>query len=248
MTINNRVLILGGTSDIAHHVARQLANDSHEFCLVARDRAQLTRIQQDLLGRGAAAVRVVVDDLSQTDDCQNRFASWRSAGAAFDAVIVAYGMLGDQVEAEQSIEQQDRLLQTNFVSAAAWLNLIGRDFEQRGTGNLVVIGSVAGDRARQSNFIYGSSKAALAFYTQGLELRLRERGVKVILVKPGQTITKMTEGMGQGIMWSSPQVVAKSIVRAMARGSRTTYTPWFWWPVMTLIRLLPYPIFRRLKI
>jgi len=128
------------------------------------------------------------------------------------------------------------------------LTLLANRFEAQRHGTLAVIGSVAGDRGRQSNYVYGTAKGALAIFLQGLRNRLHPAGVRVLTVKPGFVDTPMTASFKKGPLWAAPEAVAAAIVAAVERGRDVIYTPWFWWGIMTLIKLVPERVFKKLKL
>src|SRR5262245_32495555 len=156
--------------------------------------------------------------------------------------------MAPQGEAQTSFELARRMIDVNYTSAVSLLNLAADYFEARKAGFICAISSVAGDRGRQSNYLYGSTKAALNTYLEGLRVRLAKVGVPVTTVKPGFVDTKMTRGMKGMFLVASPARVARDICRAIRRGRAVVYTPWFWWGIMTIIRSIPDFLFRRMKI
>ena len=238
------VTIYGATSAIAQALARDYAKDGCSFVLVARNRERVDAVASDLRIRGATDVRTVVADLSHTLSLADVVAK---AGDA-DLVVVAHGTLPEQSEAIADASIAARALEENFVAQAALLTHVGNALDARGRGTLAVIGSVAGDRGRRANYVYGSAKAGLGVFTQGLRHRLALRGVSVVLVKPGLVDTPMTAGFRKGPLWSTPQRVARDIRRGIERGSAVVYTPWYWHGIMTVIRALPDRVFRRLSL
>ena len=244
-----KVAIFGATSAIAQAVARRFAAEGAALFLVARDPARLAAVAADLSARGAASATTAVADLADTAGHAPLVDAARNALGGLDAVLIAHGTLGDQVaaEADASVMLQDIAL--NFLSPASLLTHLGNAMAAQGHGTLAVIGSVAGDRGRASNYVYGSAKGGLRVFTQGLRHRLGRLGVSVTLVEPGFVDTPMTAGLPKGgPLWAQPDRVGADIHRAMLRGPAILYTPWFWRWVMLVIRLLPDPIFRRLKL
>ena len=166
-----------------------------------------------------------------------------------DEVIIAYGVLGDQAEAERDLAQARALIDSNFTSAALWMLALLKDQPAGRTLTIVGIGSVAGDRGRASNFIYGSAKAAFDRFLEGLAHKFDGSPVRIVRVKPGFVDTPMTAGIKKGgPLWATPDQIAADIERAVAKGRRVVYTPWFWWVIMMIIRHLPWFVFRRLKV
>ncbi len=249
-----RVVIFGATSAIATAVARELAGrGAHLFC-VARDAERLDDLLADLRVRGddrdARRIHGALADLADVD---THAAIWEQAsealGSNIDAVLLAWGNLPDQATCDQSVEATLDALRVNGTSAIALLARIAPDFEARGHGVIAAIGSVAGDRGRQSNYTYGTAKGMLATYLQGLRNRLFFSGVDVVTLKPGFVRTPMTEGFNRtGALWAEPERIAHGILRAMQRGRDVAYLPWFWLGIMTIIRLIPEYLFKRLKL
>jgi short-subunit dehydrogenase len=243
-----KVLILGATSAIAQPLAKRLARDGDRLFLVARDAGRLDVVARDLAIRCAQEVRTLAADLN---DFAGHAAILEEAGRALDGldtVIVAHGVLGDQQLCQTSYAETEHVLRTNFLSAVSVLTLVAEAFEARGAGTIVAISSVAGDRGRQSNYVYGASKGALSLFLQGLRNRLHGRGVRVVTAKPGFVSTPMTAHLDQGLLFAEPETVARGIHRAMRRGKDVVYLPWFWRIVMGVIRLIPEPVFKRLRL
>ena len=243
-----QVVILGATSGIALEVERQLARQGLELLLVARSAERLATLQADLLARGAKQVLTCAADLSSIRHHAAVFDFVRRSFAGYDTVLLAYGTMQDQKDSEASVDTLLDELNTNFVSAAAILTLFASDLEQRRTGCIAAITSVAGDRGRRSNYVYGSAKGALSLFLQGLRSRLYPAGVKVITIKPGPTQTPMTDHIPGANRFADPQLVASDIVRTLQRRSPDVlYTPWFWRHIMTAVRQIPETMFKRLE-
>ena len=163
-------------------------------------------------------------------------------------VVLCHGLLPEQSEAQTKWEVARRTIDVNFTSAVSVLNGAAEYLEPRGKGFLCVLSSVAGDRGRQSNYLYGSAKGALSIYLQGLRQRLSKRGIVVTTVKPGFTDTAMTWGLPGLFLVATPQKVAEDIYRAVCKRRGTVYTPWFWRIIMAIIKSVPEPIFNRIKL
>lgn len=244
-----RVIILGATSAIAAATARLYAKEGADLLLVGRRADRLALIAADLTLRGAARAEIVVRDLSAMAEINTAFASFVAMLGGVDHVLIAYGILGDQTAAERDPPAAETMLRVNFTSAAAWALAAAETLERQGRGSLVVLGSVAGDRGRRGNFIYGAAKAGLATLVEGIAHRFAGTGARAVIVKPGPTITPMTEGfVRKGLLWASPEQVAVAVRRAADRGGPVTYAPWFWGCIMLIIRFLPTSIFNRLNI
>jgi decaprenylphospho-beta-D-erythro-pentofuranosid-2-ulose 2-reductase len=245
-----KIIILGATSAIAEATARLYAGESAELLLVARQPERLATIAADLKLRGAARVETAVRDLADSDDVAGAFAGFVATLGEVDHVLLAYGVLGDQKTAEQNTGEAQANLRINFTSAAGWALVAAEMLEGQGHGSLVVLGSAAGDRGRRANFVYGAAKAGLATLVEGIAHRFAEKGPRAVIVKPGPVVTPMTDGFAnrKGLMWATPETVAKIVRRAADRGGPVVYAPWFWRWIMLAIRLLPASIFNRLDL
>lgn len=245
-----KIVILGATSAIAEATARLYAGEGAELLLVARQPERLATIAADLKLRGAARVETAMRDLADSDDVAGAFAGFVTTLGGVDHVLLAYGVLGDQKAAEQNPAEAQANLRINFTSAAAWTLVAAEVLERQGHGSLVVLGSVAGDRGRRANFVYGAAKAGLATLVEGIAHRFAGKGPRAVIVKPGPVITPMTDGFANrnGLMWATPETVAKIVRRVADRGGPVVYAPWFWRWIMLVIRLLPASIFNRLDI
>ena len=244
-----KVIILGATSGIALEVQRQLAQHACELLLVARSPQRLAELQTDLCLRGAPQVLTYAADLSFVAQQEGvlEFASHRFPD--FDTVLLAYGSMHNQQVAESSIQVLLEELQIDFVSAAAILTLFAAELERRRTGCIAAITSVAGDRGRRSNYVYGSAKGGLSLFLQGLRSRLYPVGVRVVTIKPGPVQTPMTDGLPHATHFADPQRVASDIVRALEhRSPDILYTPGIWRYVMAGIELIPETFFKRLPL
>jgi decaprenylphospho-beta-D-erythro-pentofuranosid-2-ulose 2-reductase len=243
-----RVVILGATSAIAEMAARLWASEGAQLVLVGRNAERLGAIADDLRIRGAAATHVMVLDLSAAD-ARSELDRMAKLVGSIDVVLLAYGMLGDQAAAEQDPALAQTVLQTNFLSAGAWCLAAADYLASRRAGVLIVIGSVAGDRGRMSNYIYGAAKGGLGILAQGIAHRLAPIGARAVLIKPGFVDTPMTAGIApKGILWSKPGVIAAAIKKAAEGGGPIVYAPWWWRFIMLAIRHTPSPIFHKTKL
>jgi short-subunit dehydrogenase len=243
-----RILIVGAGSAIAEATARIFAERGDALYLVGRNTGVLESIAADLKVRGAGLVGMDVMDagdlrahLPMLDRCEQFL-------GGLDTVLIAYGTLSDQKACERSAELTALELNNNALSVASLLTPIAARFEQRRTGAIAVISSVAGDRGRSSNYVYGSAKALVTAFLSGLRQRLYGAGVSVITVKPGFVDSPMTAAFRKGLLWTKPPQIAKGIVRAIDRSSTVVYLPGFWRPIMFIIRAVPEAVFRRLKL
>jgi decaprenylphospho-beta-D-erythro-pentofuranosid-2-ulose 2-reductase len=242
-----KIVVLGATSGIALEVQRQLADRGCELLLVGRSPYRLADIQADLLVRGAKQVLTYPTDLSSIQQHAAIVEFTRRTFPDFDTVLLAYGTMRNQKDSETSIDALQNELQVNFVSATAILTLFAADLEQRRTGCLAAITSVAGDRGRRSNYVYGSAKGGLSLFLQGLRSRLHPAGVRVITIKPGPVQTPMTDHLPNSARFADPKQVAFDIVQALEhRAPDVLYTPKVWRYVMSAIQHVPETIFKRL--
>lgn len=241
----NHVIIIGATSAIAQALARQLAARGARLALWGRSREKLEIVAADLRARGATVEVDVFDfnDFSQPQAALDRAA----ARCEWDAAFVCHGSLGDQKSCERDFTAAESELRTNCLGAISFLTVLANYFEKRGRGTLAAISSVAGDRGRQSNYVYGTAKAALSTFLQGLRNRLYPKGVHVLTIKPGFVDTPMTAHLKKGILFASPEKIARDILKAVDKKKSVLYTPWFWRWIMLVIKLIPEGIFRRLK-
>jgi len=243
-----KILIVGATSAIAEATARVLAARGDTLYLVGRNSEALAAIAADLKVRGAPTVGVEVADANDLAMHEAIIQRAEQTLSGLDTVLIAYGTLSDQLACQKSPELTVHELTTNGVSVAALLTRIAERFEARRSGTIVAISSVAGDRGRQSNYVYGSAKALVTSFLSGLRQRLRKSGVAVITIKPGFVDTPMTAQFPKGPLWAKPAQVAAGIVRAMDRSAGVVYLPGFWRPIMFIIRAVPERVFQRLKL
>ncbi len=245
-----RVLILGALSAIAIATARLYAAEGARLTLVARNKERLDRIADDLRARGAVEVDAIALDLvSEAGSARKHLADWIKSMGGLDHALIFYGYLGDQEKAQTDPEELDRILAVNFTSAAQWSEAVAAHYRKQNHGSLVVISSVAGDRGRQSNYAYGAAKGAITLYVQGLAHSLASTGAHATAVKLGFVDTPMTDGMDKsGALWASPAQVATTIRKSADTKGPIHYGPWFWRPIMLIIRAVPSFIFHRTKL
>jgi decaprenylphospho-beta-D-erythro-pentofuranosid-2-ulose 2-reductase len=243
-----KVLIVGATAALAEASARIFAKRGDALFLVGRNATALASIAMDLRVRGAREVGVQTMDANDLAAHEPMLDRAEHLLGGLDTVLIAYGTLSDQKACERSAALTVQELGNNAVSVAALLTHIAARFERRRAGAIAVISSVAGDRGRQSNYVYGSAKALVTAFLSGLRQRLCKSGVAVITIKPGFVDTPMTAAFRKGFLWAQPQQVAAGIVRAIDRSTAVAYLPAFWRPIMFLIRLIPERLFRRLAL
>ncbi len=245
MTSRKSVLVLGGSSDIGRAAARAFAKAGYDVTLAGRDIAALEPDAADLRARANVAVDLRRFDVLDTES----FESFVDGLPALpDVVISIVGLLGIQAEAERDLAQATTIMRSNYEGPALILGLFAERFLARGSGTLVGVSSVAGDRGRASNYVYGSAKAGFTAFLSGLRARASRGGVHVVTVKPGFVRTRMTEGMKLiGPLTVEAPVVGDAILTAVARRTDVVYVSGKWRLVMTIITLLPEAVFKKLK-
>lgn len=243
-----KILIIGATSAIANETAKLFAKDGAELFLVGRSGDKLQAIEADLKVRGAVSVASHKLDFTQLTGYEEMIDAAINMLGGMDAVLIAHGTLPDQKECEQSPEKMLEEYTVNCTSFLKLLTLLGNYFEKQGKGTIAVITSVAGDRGRQSNYVYGSAKGAVSLFLQGLRNRLASKGVNVLTIKPGFVDTPMTADVPKNPLFASAQKVAKGIYSAMKSGKDVVYLPGFWKIIMGIIKSVPERIFKGLKL
>jgi short-subunit dehydrogenase len=244
-----RVIIVGAQSAIAEAAARRFAEEGARFALLGRDLGRLNEIGDDLRVRGATAVYCAPMDLVVERNPGVRLRECADTLGGVSVVLIAFGALGDQERAESDYLEARRIIDCNFSAAAAWALAAANILERQRSGALMAIGSVAGDRGRRSNYVYGAAKGGLGILMQGLAHRLAQANARAVLVKPGLVDTPMTAAFEKkGLLWSQPEAIARTIHRAAERGGPVVYSPAYWRYVMWLIRALPAFVMHRTKL
>lgn len=244
----SRIVVLGATSAIAQAWMRLLAPRGVSFFLVARNPEHLESVARDLLVRGATAVYAENCDLDKTELHPALMDRALKSLGGLDCALIAHGSLGNQAADEKDFAAAAASLQTNFLSAASLVTWLANYFAGQYRGTIAVISSVAGDRGRKSNYIYGSAKAGLNAFLDGVRNRVDRDGVHVLTIRPGFVATPMTAHLPQGPLFATPDAVARDILRAMDRRRDIVYTPWFWRWIMTIIRTIPEWKFKRMDL
>lgn len=249
-TTVKKIVIIGATSSMAEHCARLwVAQGPVALTLVGRDRDRTESVAADLRVRGAGASVAV-----ETVDFEDALAiaalvSRLAASGQVDLALIAHGSLPEQQDCQRDLGACAAALSVNGVSPVLFAEAFAASFEEAKRGTLVVIGSVAGDRGRRSNYVYGAAKGMVTRYVQGLQHRFAGSAVKVVLVKPGPTDTPMTAHLKQqGARMATPEEVARLIVEGAARGAPVVYAPKKWALIMMVIRHLPAVIFNKMNI
>jgi decaprenylphospho-beta-D-erythro-pentofuranosid-2-ulose 2-reductase len=243
-----KVLILGATSAIAQETAKCFAAQGDELFLVGRNTDKMSAIANDLKVRGAKAVEVLAADLGDLPRHAEIVETAKRQLGGLDAALIAHGTLGDQKKSEADVQDMLQEFNTNGLSYLSLMTLLGNIFAQQGRGTLAVISSVAGERGRGSNYVYGSAKGAVSLFAQGLRNRLSKAGVAVVTIKPGFVDTPMTAGLKKNPLFASAESVGKRVYAAMLKGEDIVYAPFFWSFIMMIIRNIPERVFKKLKL
>jgi len=243
-----KILVCGATSAIARETARLFARDGDRLFLVGRNAEKLHAIARDLEVRGARQSVCFVADLNDFDRHETIIRNAMESLDGLDTVLVAHGTLSDQEACEKEYRIAEQELRTNFLSVVSLITPIANIFEKQGYGTIAVISSVAGERGRQSNYVYGTAKGAVSLFLQGLRNRLHTKGVHVLTVKPGFVDTPMTEHLPKNILFVQPEDIAKGIYMAITKKKDTVYLPGYWRLIMALIKKIPEANFKRLRL
>lgn len=246
-----KIVIFGATSAIASACARLWVTQGNSLFLIGRNKAKQQSVLADLRVRGAhdQCIEGVSADLDVLAEHENLLARAEAALGGIDVILIAHGTLPDQNACEKSVERTLAEIHTNALSAISLLTLAANRLEAQGEGVIAVISSVAGDRGRQSNYVYGAAKGMVTLFLQGLRNRLARKGVTVLTIKPGFVDTPMTAQFEKkGLLWAQPEAVAKGIGKAVAQRRDVVYLPSIWRWIMLIIRHIPEPIFKRLSL
>jgi decaprenylphospho-beta-D-erythro-pentofuranosid-2-ulose 2-reductase len=243
-----KILIIGANSAIAEATARIWAQRGDELFLVARNQERLNIISNDLKVRGSIKVHGYYMDTNEFDQHLPMINKAFGTLGKIDVVLIAHGTLSNQKECEHSVELSIQEIKTNALSVVALLTHLANRFEIQRNGTIAVISSVAGDRGRASNYVYGSSKAMVTAFTSGLGQRLYKSGVSVVTIKPGFVDTPMTAEFKKGLLWAKRVPVAEKIVHAIDTKKSVVYVPVFWRAVMALVKVIPSNLFRKIKL
>lgn len=243
-----KILIVGATSAMAEACARLWAQRGDQIFLAARNASQLQSLADDLKVRGAQRVGSMVFDATHLHQHAALLAEATRVMDGLDTVLIAHGTLSDQARAQTDVDYALSEITINGTSVVALMTLAGEQLARQGRGAIAVISSVAGDRGRQSNYVYGSAKALVSAFASGQRQRLAKQGVHVITVKPGFVDTPMTAHLKKGALWAKPDQVARDISAAIDKGRTIVYTPGFWRLIMLIIKHIPEFIFIKLSL
>jgi short-subunit dehydrogenase len=242
------VLILGATSAVARASAVLLARQGYSLILAGRDTDELQRLAADLRIREGARADWEQFDAEELASHQGFFARVLGRTSRLAGVLLAFGTMGDHALAVREFAEAERIILGNFTSAVSILTLCANHLLANGGGFLIALTSVAGERGRQSNYLYGAAKGGLDLFLQGLRNRCYAGGVRVITIRPGFLDTVMTYGLPGLFLVASPEYAARKIVAALRRPGDIRYVPWFWRPIMLAIRLIPEFLFKRMRL
>jgi short-subunit dehydrogenase len=242
------VLILGANAGIGRALAAEFASQHYGLILAGRDLEELQALAADLNLRYSVRTRAERVDILNFEALESALAACIAAdGDSLEGVVLCTGYLGDAETARQDWKEARRILDTNFTGSALALNFLANHFEQKRKGFICALSSVAGDRGRQSNYLYGSAKGGLTIYLQGLRNRLYHSGVHVITVKPGFVDTRMVFGKAKLPLVATPEAVARDIYHSVRNRKNVVYAPWFWQYIMFMVGSIPEWLFKRLK-
>jgi len=245
----SNILIIGATSAIAKELARSYADQGNKLFVVARNPEQLDAMVDDLRIRGAGEVGQMVLDCNDFDQHELMLKQAIESIGDIDIALICHGSLPVQSSCESDFQLAHDEINTNGLSVISLLTSIAAHMSQRQQGTIAVITSVAGDRGRASNFVYGAAKALVSTYLQGLRGRLLANNVHVVDIKPGFVDTPMTAGIDKrGPLWSSPKLVATIIEKSISNKRHTVYAPFYWRYIMLIVCSIPEFIFKKLKI
>jgi decaprenylphospho-beta-D-erythro-pentofuranosid-2-ulose 2-reductase len=239
------VLILGAGGGIARALANRLAEQGYALLLAGRNEEDLARTAADCRVRHGVEASVLRFDALDFDAHDDLFAE---AGPELAGVLLCYGDMPSEEAARDDVTRLRRMIDVNYTSAVSILELAARQMSDRGRGWIAALSSVAGDRGRPGNYLYGSTKGALSCYLQGLRARMAGQGIKVVDVRPGVVDTGMTFGLEGLPLMAPPDRIARDALRGIERDRPVVYTPWFWAIIMLIIRLLPDRVFNKLEL
>lgn len=250
MPKKKRIVIIGATSTIAEHCARLWLDDAPaQLILVGRDAQRIERVALDLKVRNPdSEIEIVEADLSNPKDINTTVESI-SHPVSIDIALIAHGALPNQTECQDDLNACQNALYVNGISSVLYAEALAKEMEKYNHGVLAIIGSVAGDRGRKSNYVYGAAKGLVTRYAQGLQHRFSNSEVKIVLIKPGPTDTPMTAHLkAKGVKLASAEFVAKQIISGIASRKSVIYSPGKWRFVMMVIRHLPTFVFNKMDI
>lgn len=242
-----KILIIGATSAIATATARRYAEHREHLFLIARNGERLSELAQDLRVRGALSVGSLALDLDETAAHGEALEKAREFLQHIDVALICHGVLPDQSASELNYKLALNSIKTNGLSVISLLTELAKLMQAQQSGTIAVITSVAGMRGRQPNYVYGAAKSMVSTYLQGLRGRLHAHNIHVIDIRPGLVDSPMTAQLKKGILWSSPELIAKKILRSIDSKKHTVYAPGYWRFILMVVNAIPEVIFKRLK-
>lgn len=242
------LLIIGANSAIAEHYARLEAKHGSRMALLGRSRLKLDALRQDLRVRGCTDSISITLDVNDFDTHGAALEQARDFLGEIDVILIAHGVLPIQSECESDPKTLRAMLETNAISTISLMMQGAVLLRAQQSGTLAVVSSVAGDRGRASNFAYGSAKAAVSSFASGLRQSMHQHNVNILTINPGFVDTPMTHEFRKSALWSKPDVIAKGIQASIRRKRGVVYLPWFWRPIMSVIRHIPEFVFRRIRL
>lgn len=243
-----KILIIGGTSAIATATAINFAKNGDELFLADINISRLQEVQKHIQALTDSNVSIAEFSLKDDNVYHDVFNTAIKKMGEVDAVLIAYGTLPEQEKIKNDISAVIEQININFTSVISFATVAAEYFEKRDTGCIAAISSVAGDRGRQSNYIYGAAKGAISLYLQGLRNRFGKTDISVLTIKPGFVDTPMTANMPKNFLYSSPETIGKIIYDAMNKGKDVVYAPGFWRYIMMIIKIIPEGIFKKLSL
>ena len=243
-----KILIFGATSAIAKSAARIYAERNAQLFLIGRDEERLKKMKIDLELRGADSVEILTLDILTYNEHENAITLAVEFLGNVDLTLICHGSLPDQTACETDFKRIEKEIKINALSTISICTEVSKQLKKQKTGTLAVITSVAGERGRQPNFIYGAAKSMVSTYLQGLRGKLLPFGIHVVDIKPGLVDSPMTAGLKKGALWSTPKSVATKIVKGIDRKEHTIYAPSYWRLIMFTVRSIPEFIFKKIKI
>lgn len=241
------LLILGANSDVGQELGKIFAQNEHaNIYMGSRTLDLLEKSCTDIKIRYKVEAEYFPFDAT---DYESHVAFYEKLDPKPDGIVLAFGFLGDQQLAQQDFHEARKIIETNFLGAVSILEIIAADFARRNHGFIIALSSVAGERGRQSNYMYGAAKGALTIYLGGLRNRLHKKNVRVISVLPGMIRTKMTDGLDlPDKLLAEPQEIAQDIYHGFKKGKDIIFTKWYWKWIMAIIKMLPEKVFKRLSL
>lgn len=243
-----KILIIGANSTIAKDCSKIWAESKSCFYLVARNKKDLKKISINLFKIGAKKVYQFSTDLNNFSKHEHIINSAIKVLGKIDIVLIAHGLLSNQKKCESDLSETLRSIKTNALSTINLLTLLSNYFEKKKYGKIIVLSSVAGDRGRSSNYVYGSSKALLSTFVEGMQQRLYKSKVLLIHFKLGFVDTNMTRKIKKNFLWSSSRYVSKKITQSINKNKLEIYTPFFWKYIMLIIKFIPNFIYKKLSL